>query len=158
MPKITYIKNVDNEIIYPKTHEDAILTEDGYSISEKIQIIKKELSNKSNNGHNHDFSSLLNIPNGFKANGGNSDTVCNKNVNDGIISINSLWTSKKINDEISKINNIAESKSNISIGNIEPKDSNLWVDTDEKILKYKLNDKWEIAESDIKIKIKEDEE
>ena len=56
MPKIEYVINADMERIYPKTHEDAILTTDGYTLRQKFEMINEALGNKANVDHKHDFS------------------------------------------------------------------------------------------------------
>lgn len=43
-PKITFIKNIDDEIIYPKTHEDAVLTADGSTLTRELQNISNTIT------------------------------------------------------------------------------------------------------------------
>ena len=106
MPKITFIKNIDDEIIYPKTHINAILTDTGTTIPEKFEILQNHIDEKSDNGHKHYYHDLLETPSSLPADGGNSDTVCHKTVNDNDLGSNILWTSKKIYNFVSEeINN-----------------------------------------------------
>lgn len=150
MPKITFIKNVDDEIIYPKTHENAILTEDGLTISSKLQSIHELLNHKSDSYHTHDYSSLSNIPTGFIANGGNSDTVSGKSVNDSKTGTGYLWTSNKISTELGNLNASIQSKAAVYIGSTEPIIETLWIDISNNVLKYKVNGSWKILGTELK--------
>lgn len=142
MPKITFIKNVDDEIIYPKTHEDAILTADGISISTKIQTLTDLLNDKAESNHTHDYSTLTNIPTGFTANGGNADTVGGRSVDDSKTGLSYLWTSTKISTEISKINTTISSQTAIAISDTEPVGALVWIDSFNNVLKYKVGTTW----------------
>lgn len=148
MPKITFIKNVDNEIIYPKTHEDAILTADGITISLKIQTLTDLLNNKADENHSHDFSSLTNIPPGFTADGGNADTVGNRSVDDTKTGLSYLWTSTKISNELAKINTAMSTSAGIVTSDTEPVGATIWIDSVNNVLKYKLGLNWVTLGSD----------
>lgn len=150
MPKITFIKNIDDEIIYPKTHEDAILTEDGLSISTKIQNMSSLIDQKSDDGHTHAFSSLTGMPSGFLADGGDSDTVGGRAVDDTKLGIPYLWTSAKINSELNKLNTTIGTKTYISVGDTEPMGETMWLDTLNNVLKYKINGNWIILGTELK--------
>ena len=153
MPKITFIKNVDDEIIYPKTHEDAILTADGLSLSSKIQSIFDLMNHKSENGHTHDYSTLTGIPGGFYADGGNSDTVDGRSVNDTKTGISYLWTSDKIATEFNKINTSIAGKSFIYTGATEPLSELFWIDTANNVFKYKVSGNWIVLGNELKYTI-----
>ena len=153
MPKITFIKNVDDEIIYPKTHEDAILTTDGLSISSKIQKIYDLMNHKSDDNHTHDYSTLTGVPTGFTADGGNADTVGGRAVNDLKTGSSYLWTSSKIANELSVINTAIASKSFINISAAEPLSDILWIDTANNVLKYKQSGNWVILGNDLKFQV-----
>jgi hypothetical protein len=164
VPKIVFIKNVDDEIIYPKTHEDAILTKDGLSISAKIQSLSNALANKSNDGHTHDYATLTGIPTSFKANGGNADTIANKVVDDTKLGSGYLWTSQKIFNELSKIaisgggtssggstgGSTGTGGASIYTGATEPATEILWIDTANNVFKYKVNGSWITLGTDLK--------
>lgn len=143
MPKIEFVRNRDNEIVYPKTHEDAIMTSDGYTIEQKFDFIKQDLENKADADHKHSFSDLKNIPSGFKADGGNADSVQYCQVDDTGISTNKLWTSKKIDSELNKIRN-ALNHSDIFIGVTEPDNALIWINPAVGVLKYRVGDSWAI--------------
>lgn len=150
MPKITFIKNVDDEIIYPKTHENAILTEDGLTLSSKIQSIHDLLDHKADTYHTHDYSTLVNIPAGFIADGGDSDTVSGRSIDDTKTSVAYLWTSNKISNELNKVNTLAQGKTYIPIGPSEPIGEVFWLDTTNNVLKYKVNGSWIILGTELK--------
>lgn len=152
MPKIEFVRNKDNEIVFPKTHENAILTDDGYSIEQKFDFIKQSLGNKADTDHKHNFSDLTNIPSSFKADGGNADSVGNCTIDDTMISINKLWTSKKINNELSKLKKLCE-KSDIYIGVSEPDDAKIWINPEVGILRYKVKDLWVVFNGQLTFKL-----
>jgi hypothetical protein len=159
VPKITFIKNVEDEIIYPKTHEDAIITSDGISFSTKIQKITDILNNKAESNHTHDYDTLKNLPTTMPANGGNSDTVDGKSVDDTKTSTSYLWTSTKISTELDKISSKTDEISNelantnnivntislmnaVVISDTEPTSASIWIDSVKNILKYKVGTQW----------------
>lgn len=144
MPKITFIKNIDNEIIYPKTHEDAILTKDGYSIPEKFESVKKSISKKADEDHVHYYDDLLGIPPTFIAEGGNADTVNNRSVHDDRVGEDYLWTSQKVKTELDSVTNTLtnsiNSKTYIEISPTAPSEAQVWIDTSNNVIKYKNDD------------------
>jgi hypothetical protein len=150
VPKITFIKNVDDEIIYPKTHEDAILTSDGVSISQKISDIYVELNDKANANHVHDYNTLINIPQGFIANGGNSDTVSGRSVDDTKTGTSYLWTSQKITTLLNTVNANISAKASIAVGPSEPLIETFWIDTSNNLFKYKVSGSWVTLGTELK--------
>lgn len=146
MPKITFITNIDDEIIYPKTHIDAILSDDGYTLPEKFENLKTKIDEKSDNGHKHSYNDLLDKPNSFEADGGNCDTINNKTVNDSKLGTEYLWTSQRIYDEIikqcNKIQGNVSDTVRIPISETAPENSTIWIDSVNNVLKYKVNDNW----------------
>lgn len=58
MPKIEFIKNKHNEIVYPKTTVDAVLMADGHSLAENIYKI---------NNFAHDIDQFVKMSVGPKA-------------------------------------------------------------------------------------------
>lgn len=142
MPKITFIKNVDDEIIYPKTHEDAILTTDGISISTKIQTLSDLLNDKADSIHTHDYSTITNIPTSLPADGGNADTVNSRSVDDTKLGLSYLWTSTKISNELAKINTAVSSQTTVAISDTEPTGASIWIDSFNNVLKYKVGTTW----------------
>ena len=167
MPKITFIRNIDDEIIYPKTNMDAILTDDGKTLSYKLKQMKTIIDNKAESYHLHSYNDLLDKPTSLIANGGNSDTVCNKTVDDTTISIDNLWTSnetnkvinKKYNELINEINKINKKHNDlinkvgpslIAIEETEPSDALVWINPVTNVLKYKYSNTWHNLTYDIK--------
>jgi hypothetical protein len=156
MPKITFIKNIDEEIIYPKTHIDAILTDDGLSINEKFDNITKLVDAKADSDHKHDYNTLTNKPTSLPANGGNCDTIDNKTVDDSIVSQDSLWTSEKtyqviqeyVDDKIGSGGGgggSSEEVKELYIGPTKPvdvTDTKAWIDTNNNVMKYYYNGNW----------------
>ena len=167
MPKITFIRNIDDEIIYPKTNMDAILTDDGKTLSYKFKQLISVIDNKAESDHVHSYNDLLDKPTSLIANGGNSDTVCNKTVDDTTISIDNLWTSnetnkvinKKYNDLMNEIDKIDKKHNDlinkvgpslIAIKETEPSDALIWINPVTNVLKYKYSNTWHNLTYDIK--------
>ena len=149
MPKIEYVINADLERIYPKTHEDAILTTDGYTLKQKFAMINDVLSNKANVDHKHDFSDLKNVPEFFPCKGGDADTVMGRDVDDSKTTADNLWTALHINNLLTSIQNqMIDYDDIIYYGITEPPSTDpdkyyfMWLDPTTKIVRYRYNDQW----------------
>ena len=153
MPKIEFIRNINNELIYPKTHEDAIVTIDGYKLSQKFDSINESLRNKSESDHKHYYSELLEKPDTFKAEGGNADTIQGKNVDDTKTTVNNLWTSKKIDTELQLLKQqISNANESIYTGVSAPENNNavIWINPADGTVKHKTaSGIWENINSSI---------
>lgn len=153
MPKIEFIRNINNELIYPKTHEDAIVTIDGYKLSQKFDSINESLRNKSESDHKHYYSELLEKPDAFKADGGNADTIQGKNVDDTKTTVNNLWTSKKIDTELQLLKQqISNANESIYTGVSAPENNNavIWINPADGTVKHKTaSGIWENINSSI---------
>lgn len=160
MAKIEFIKNKDEEIVYPKTHENAVLTADGLSLAEKFENIRLSLEDKADKNHTHPISEISNFPTVLPADGGDADSVGGKTPNDfSDPDKYTLWSSEKTKSEIEKAKTEAEEKIKklelISIGSTTPTKTEtlLWIDTSSSIplLKFKLGEEWKLAGSNIAV-------
>ena len=149
MAKIEYVINANMERIYPKTHEDAILTTDGYTLKQKFAMIYEALNNKANIDHKHDFSDLKNIPDSFPCKGGDADTVMGRNVDDTIITEDNLWTANHIHNLLQQLNDkILDFSDIVYYGINEPPTDDpykkyfLWINPTTGIVKYYYNNSW----------------
>lgn len=159
MAKITAIKNTNNEIIYPKTHEDAVLTDDGFSISTKFAQMNTLISQKAEASHTHTYDSLSGLPTALPASGGNADTVGNRRVNDDREDTTCIWTGykilKTINDKIAAISATDidfDITAFIKIANTAPDITGteiFWIESNTGLLYYKDNSIWKPIQSEI---------
>lgn len=72
------------------------------SIRTAVNLVWGGWSRYSIEGHIHDYNSLTNKPTSMPANGGNSNTVGGKTVNDSGTTTDFLWTAAKIIAELNK--------------------------------------------------------
>ena len=111
------------------THNNSVAL--GLITREKIE----SWDNKSN--FSGDYNDLLNKPMSLKADGGNADTLCGKEL--------SFFAPK---NELDKLRAVVEKEALMSdfiaVSGYEPKSDNtkLWVDTKNRIIKAKVEDEW----------------